>query len=72
VTSCALQIKTRLQTQNVHAVDRCRGVWDCGLQLYRTRGAAALWRGFGPCMARSVPANAVAFLAFEKARATLQ
>lgn len=64
-------VKSRLQTQNIHALDRYHGTWDCMTRLYSAQGWQALWRGFGPCMARSVPANAVAFLAFEQVRAAL-
>lgn len=34
-------------------------------------GIKGFFRGFGPCMARAAPANAVTFLGFEWARKVL-
>lgn len=64
-------IKSRMQTQNPFAADRFRGIWDCGQRLYREGGRRALYRGYTPCLMRSVPANAVAFLTFESVRSRL-
>lgn len=64
-------IKSRIQTQSAFAEDRYRGVLDCGARLYRSGGWASLWRGFGPCFARAVPANSVAFLVFERVKTAL-
>ena len=64
-------IKSKLQTQNVFAPDRYRGVLDCGRRLYEAEGWRALFRGFLPCILRSVPANSAAFLAFEQTRTFL-
>jgi len=43
------------------------GFIDCGRHLIRQGGVASLFRGFLPCILRSVPANAAGFLAYEKA-----
>jgi Mitochondrial carrier protein len=59
-------IKSKLQTQAASA-PMYKGLWDCGRQLYRAGGAGALYKGLGPCLARSFPANAAAFLAYETA-----
>ena len=64
-------IKSRIQTQSAFAADRYRGVLDCGARLYRSGGWGSLWRGFGPCFLRSVPANSVAFLVFERVKTAL-
>ena len=64
-------IKSRIQTQSAFTPDRYRGVLDCGVRLYRADGWRALWRGFGPCFARAVPANSVAFLVFERVKSAL-
>lgn len=64
-------IKSRIQTQSAFAADRYRGVLDCGARLYRSGGWASLWRGFGPCFARSIPANSAAFLVYERVKAAL-
>ena len=52
-------VKSRLQTQNVFAADRYTGMADCARRLYAAEGWRAFWRGFEPCILRSVPANAV-------------
>ena len=69
--SCMQVIKSRIQTQSAFAADRYRGVLDCGVRLYRSGGWASLWRGFGPCFARSIPANSAAFLVYERVKAAL-
>lgn len=61
-------IKSKLQTQNPWAADRYRGIIDCGLRLYRAEGWRGLWRGYTPCAMRSVPANAVCFMTFERTK----
>ena len=47
------------------------GFLECGRQLIRQGGWQSLFRGFVPCMLRSMPANAAGFLAYEKAAAAL-
>ena len=65
-------VKSKLQTQNPWAPDRYRGTWDCASRLYRAEGWRALWRGFLPCFLRSVPANSVAFLVYERVKGALE
>eukprot|EP00250_Pteridium_aquilinum_P017886 c23825_g1_i2 orf=132-1016(+) len=42
---------------------RYRGTVDAFRKIYTTEGTKGLFKGFGPAMARSVPANAACFLA---------
>ena len=64
-------VKSKLQTQNIFAPDRYTGMRDCAQRLYRAEGWRALWRGFTPCLVRSIPANSIAFLTFEGVRSRL-
>jgi solute carrier family 25 carnitine/acylcarnitine transporter 20/29 len=47
---------------------RYRGMIHCGRQIVRSEGAKGLWRGFGPALARSFPANAACFAVYEASR----
>ena len=47
------------------------GTIDAFRKVWRSEGVAGLYRGFGPAMARSVPANAACFLAYEVVRDAL-
>ncbi|KAF3789306.1 Mitochondrial carnitine/acylcarnitine carrier-like protein [Nymphaea thermarum] len=47
------------------------GSIDAFKKILRTEGLKGLYKGFGPAMARSVPANAACFLAYEITRASL-
>ena len=40
-------------------------------KLYAANGLRGFFRGFSPCMARSVPANAATFYAYELVRSML-
>lgn len=60
-------IKTKLQTQNPFNPEYS-GVVDCARKVLAAEGWRGLWVGFTPCFARSIPANAVAFLTFEAVR----
>lgn len=40
-------------------------------KIFATEGVKGLYKGFGPAMARSVPANAACFLAYEVTRSSL-
>ncbi|CAM6120412.1 unnamed protein product [Calypogeia fissa] len=42
-----------------------KGTIDAFKKVYAAEGIKGLYRGFGPAMARSVPANAACFLAYE-------
>lgn len=63
-------IKSRIQVDNYHQ-PKYSGMMDCARQVLRTEGWAGLWRGWEPCIARSVPANAVTFLVYEYTRNAL-
>lgn len=65
-------VKSRLQTQNPFAPDRYLGMRDCTARLWREEGWRAFFRGYTPCLLRSVPANCVTFLVFEKVKSALQ
>ncbi|GLT34725.1 hypothetical protein SLA2020_092250 [Shorea laevis] len=47
------------------------GSIDAFRKILRSEGVKGLYRGFGPAMARSVPANAACFLAYEVTRSSL-
>ncbi|KAL7420374.1 carnitine transporter [Cryptotrichosporon argae] len=55
-------IKSRLQSapQGTYS-----GFLDCARKLIAADGVTALWKGFGPAMARAFPANAATFLGVE-------
>ncbi|RXK42675.1 solute carrier family 25 (mitochondrial carnitine/acylcarnitine transporter), member 20/29 [Tremella mesenterica] len=55
-------IKSRLQSapQGTYT-----GFMDCARKLIAQDGVTALWKGFGPAMARAFPANAATFLGVE-------
>ncbi|WVQ82902.1 hypothetical protein IAT38_005038 [Cryptococcus sp. DSM 104549] len=55
-------IKSRIQTapQGTYS-----GFMDCARKLIAQDGVKALWKGFGPAMARAIPANAATFLGVE-------
>ncbi|KAL8207914.1 hypothetical protein R6Q57_007326 [Mikania cordata] len=47
------------------------GSIDAFKKIFKTEGIGGLYKGFGPAMARSVPANAACFLAYEITRSSL-
>ncbi|KAI9111542.1 hypothetical protein K1719_017232 [Acacia pycnantha] len=47
------------------------GSFDAFRKIKATEGFKGLYKGFGPAMARSVPANAACFLAYEMTRSAL-
>lgn len=55
-------IKSRLQSapQGTYS-----GFLDCARKLIAADGVTALWKGFGPAMARAFPANAATFVGVE-------
>lgn len=57
-------IKTLIQTDS-EVKPKYRGIIDCFRQTIRTGGLGAVYKGIGPCIARSFPANAVTFYAYE-------
>jgi len=48
---------------------RCRAAGAA--QTLRAQGVSGLYRGFGPALARSVPANGTCFVVYEVARTAL-
>jgi solute carrier family 25 (mitochondrial carnitine/acylcarnitine transporter), member 20/29 len=42
-----------------------KSVIDCAKQMYKQGGIKRFYAGYAPCVIRSVPANAVCFLAYE-------
>ena len=63
-------IKSSLQSDELqHSQRKYRGIVDCALKLYRDEGGwRRFFRGFSPCLLRSVPANATMLLVLEKSR----
>ncbi|GAW06006.1 carnitine acyl carnitine carrier [Lentinula edodes] len=52
-------LKSRIQAA---PKDTYSGILDCARKTIAQDGVAALWKGFGPAMARAFPANAATFL----------
>lgn len=62
-------IKSRLQTDHSDPSQRkYKGYVDCYKSILKEGGVKSLYRGFTPCMLRSMPANAVGFLCYEWGR----
>lgn len=61
-------VKNRMQTA---PYGQYRTTAHCVQHMYATEGLRAFGRGFVPCILRSLPANAAAFLAFETAMSLL-
>lgn len=56
-------IKSKLQTDSLDVSKRqYRSAMDCARQVMAAEGAKGFFRGFGPCMLRAAPVNAVTFL----------
>ncbi|KAK0198270.1 hypothetical protein F5146DRAFT_1100027 [Armillaria mellea] len=58
-------IKSRIQSAPSGTYS---GFMDCARKTISRDGVAALWKGFGPAMARAFPANAATFLGVEASR----
>jgi solute carrier family 25 carnitine/acylcarnitine transporter 20/29 len=58
-------LKSRLQSAPTGTYS---GLMDCARKTIAQDGMTALWRGFGPAMARAFPANAATFLGVEASR----
>lgn len=54
-----------------HRNPKYNGTMDAFRKVFAAEGVKGLYRGFGPAMARSVPANAACFLAYELVRESL-
>lgn len=63
-------IKSMIQVDD-YKNPKYKGVADAFQKVWRTEGLKGLYRGFGPAMARSVPANAACFLTYEVVRSAL-
>ena len=59
-------IKSKIQL-DTPAQKLYRGTLDAFAKVWRAEGAAGLYRGFTPCLARAFPANAACFLGYEAA-----
>jgi len=57
-------IKTRMQLDSPYN-PKYRGIVDCARKLIQSEGMGSLFRGWQPCIARSVPANAALFMTYE-------
>jgi len=58
-------LKSRLQSAPTGTYS---GIVDCARKTMAVDGVKALWKGFGPAMARAFPANAATFLGVEVSR----
>jgi len=58
-------LKSRLQSAPTGTYS---GIVDCARKTIAVDGVRALWKGFGPAMARAFPANAATFLGVEASR----
>ncbi|KAG8990755.1 carnitine transporter [Tulasnella sp. JGI-2019a] len=61
-------IKSRIQSAPQGTYN---GFIDCARKTIAKDGVKALWKGFGPAMARAFPANAATFLGVEASRSLL-
>ncbi|KAF9455072.1 carnitine/acyl carnitine carrier [Macrolepiota fuliginosa MF-IS2] len=61
-------LKSRLQSAPTGTYS---GIIDCARKTIAADGIGALWKGFGPAMARAFPANAATFLGVEASRKLL-
>lgn len=52
-------LKSRLQSAPTGTYS---GILDCARKTIAVDGIGALWKGFGPAMARAFPANAATFV----------
>ncbi|PIN23670.1 Mitochondrial carnitine-acylcarnitine carrier protein [Handroanthus impetiginosus] len=63
-------VKSVLQVDD-YKNPRFSGSIDAFRKILKSEGVKGLYKGFGPAMARSVPANAACFLAYEITRSSL-
>lgn len=64
-------IKTRIQTDSAFS-PKYKGMMDCARQIVQKEGWSALYKGWQPCLARSIPANSALFLTYEAVHSSLQ
>lgn len=60
-------IKSMIQVDD-HQNPKYKNTFDALKKVYAAEGVKGLYRGFGPAMARSVPANAACFLVYDLVR----
>eukprot|EP01006_Ploeotia_vitrea_P034468 TRINITY_DN65758_c5_g1_i2.p2 TRINITY_DN65758_c5_g1~~TRINITY_DN65758_c5_g1_i2.p2 ORF type:complete len:249 (-),score=120.18 TRINITY_DN65758_c5_g1_i2:163-909(-) len=66
-------IKSSMQSDSiVRSERRFSGILDCARKLYKEGGIKRFYSGYAPCMARSIPANAACFVAYEKTKQLLE
>lgn len=63
-------VKSVIQVDNYHK-PKYSGSIDAFKKIFASEGTKGLYKGFGPAMARSVPANAACFLAYEMTKSSL-
>ncbi|CAI9095364.1 OLC1v1031299C1 [Oldenlandia corymbosa var. corymbosa] len=63
-------VKSVIQVDD-HKNPKYSGSFDAFRKILKAEGVKGLYKGFGPAMARSVPANAACFLAYEVTKASL-
>ncbi|XP_010559312.1 PREDICTED: mitochondrial carnitine/acylcarnitine carrier-like protein [Tarenaya hassleriana] len=63
-------VKSVIQVDD-HKNPKYSGSIDAFRKILRAEGVKGLYKGFGPAMARSVPANAACFLVYEMTRSSL-
>jgi solute carrier family 25 carnitine/acylcarnitine transporter 20/29 len=62
-------IKSTIQTDTPNPAQRkYHGIMDCARKIYAANGIAGFYKGFTPCIIRSIPANAACFVVYEQAR----
>jgi len=60
-------VKSSIQADSpLHSERKYHGYVDCASKIYAQQGIKGFFRGFTPCVARSFPANAVCFFAYEQ------
>jgi len=59
-------VKSNMQTDHSDRSQRkYKTLIDCANQIYKREGFRGFWKGYLACVYRSIPTNALAFLAYE-------
>jgi solute carrier family 25 carnitine/acylcarnitine transporter 20/29 len=62
-------IKSTIQTDNIDPSQRkYHGIADTARKIYASNGFKGFFKGFTPCIIRSIPANAACFVVYEQVR----
>lgn len=65
-------LKSVMQVDSIHPAQRKHaGLVQCAKNIVAAEGYAGFMKGIAPCLARSIPANAVGFLLYEEVRGLL-